>query len=142
MISGLPVSLQKELLRAKGTGTSAVQLRGVSIQSLYTTAPVADRIALTQQIADIEQQIRRIKDELAALKLQCNFVQSLGEKSVDIFSQSLARKNVSLKQTKELLNFVEQEHNNYAMAIAQKERACTHLAALVFLVTSTDSGIW
>ncbi|MBW4620609.1 MAG: mucoidy inhibitor MuiA family protein [Cyanosarcina radialis HA8281-LM2] len=123
VLPGLPVSIETESVRATGKGTVAVRLLGVRIERLYTTEPVAERVALlTAEIQQLEDQKRSIIDAMRSLILQRDFVQKLAEKSVDRFSQSLARQQVGLDRTKALLDFVGQEYQELSTQIAQDEK--------------------
>ncbi len=123
VIEGLPATLQTDSVRAGGVGTVAVRLLGVRTERTYATEPVAERVAqLSQQLQQLEEQKRSVQDQLAALQLQRNFVQGLSERSVDRFSRSLAQQQVSLNETRELLNFVGQQHTELSGAIAQQEK--------------------
>lgn len=122
-IVGLPLTVQAESIRAKGSGSVAVQLLGVRVEHVFANEPVAEQVAqLTQQIKQLEEQFRQIQDQLESLRLQRSFVQGLGEKSVDQFSQSLARQRVGLDETKNLLDFLGQQYSDFATAIAQREQ--------------------
>ncbi|MCL1471325.1 mucoidy inhibitor MuiA family protein [Argonema antarcticum] len=123
VITGLPVILQRESVRVTGAGTVAVRLLAVRTDRIYATEPVAEKVAqLTQQIQEIQEQKRTIKDVLASLQLQHKFIQELSEKSVDRFSRGLAKQQVGLNETSELLNFLGQNYSEYATTIAQHEK--------------------
>lgn len=123
VIAGLPVTLQTESVRASGAGTVAVRLLAVGTERIYATEPVAERVAqLSEEIQQLDSQKQSVQDRLASLLLQRNFVQSLSEKSVERFSQSLARQQIGLDETKALLNFVGQQYNELSDAIAQHEK--------------------
>ncbi|PZV16288.1 MAG: hypothetical protein DCF22_05685 [Leptolyngbya sp.] len=127
-LTNLPITLQPESVRVKGTGTVAVRLLGVQMERIYATEPIGDRVAqLTEQIQQLEDQRRTLQDGLAALELRRNFIQSLSEKSVDRFSRGLAEQRVNLAQTAELLEFVGQQHSDLAGAIAQQNQALREL---------------
>jgi len=134
-LTNLPITLQPESVRVKGTGTVAVRLLGVQTERAYAVEPIADRVAqLTTQIQQLEDERRTLQDGLAALELRRNFIQSLSEKSVDRFSRGLAEQRVNLAQTAELLEFVGQQHSDLAGAIAQQNQTLRelnkHLSAL------------
>lgn len=127
-LTNLPITLQPESVRVKGTGTVAVRLLAVQTERIYATEPIGDRVAqLTEQIQQLEDQRRTLQDGLAALELRRKFIQSLSEKSVDRFSRGLAEQRVNLMQTAELLEFVGQQHGDLAGAIAQQNQALREL---------------
>ncbi|MGB8689259.1 MAG: mucoidy inhibitor MuiA family protein, partial [Microcoleus sp.] len=122
-IVSLPATLETESVRATGAGTVAVRLLGVRSKRVFSSEPVADRIAeITQLIRKLHTQKRAIGDNLAALKIQLKFVEGLSEKSVGFFSSSIAKQQVGLNETGELLNFLGTNYLKYASAIAQHER--------------------
>jgi uncharacterized protein (TIGR02231 family) len=123
VLTGLPVTIETESVRATGTGTVAVRLLGVRIERIYATEPVVERIArLIEEIQLLGEQKRSIQDAIRSLTLQRDFVQNLAERSVERFSQSLARQQVGLEQTKDLLNFIGQQHQEFSTAIARDEK--------------------
>ncbi len=124
----LPITLQPESVRAAGAGTVAVKLLGVQTERVFTTAPVADRVAqLTAQIEQLVDEQKAAQDKLAAANLQRSFIQTLSEKAADRFSRSLAQQQVSLAETRNLLIFLGQRYGDASEAIAQHEREHTQL---------------
>lgn len=132
VLTGLPTSLRSESVRASGAGRVTVRLLGVRTEKIYATEPVAERVAqLTTQLQQLEDQKRSLQDRLEALRLQQNFVQGLGEKSIERISQALARQQIGLEQTNELLNFLGQRYTDYADAISGLERQGRELTSQI-----------
>ena len=122
-IASLPATLETESLRATGAGTVAVRLLGVRSHTVFSSEPVGDRTAeLTQQIQELETQKLVIDDKITARRIQLQFVKDLSEKSVGFFSSSIAKQQVGLNETGELLNFLGTNYLKYVTAIAQHER--------------------
>ncbi|MBD1830113.1 mucoidy inhibitor MuiA family protein [Microcoleus vaginatus GB1-A2] len=122
-IASLPATLETESVRATGAGTVAVRLLGVRSETVFSSEPVGDRTAeLTQQIQELETQKLAVNDKITARKIQLKFVENLSEKSVGFFSSSIAKQQVGLNETGELLNFVGTNYLKYVSAIAQSER--------------------
>lgn len=117
VIASLPVTLETESVRVTGSGTVGVRLLGVSSDRIYTSEPVAERVAqLTRQIQQIEAEKRHLQAQVDALLLQSNFIAGLREKTEEPFAQSLARKNLSLSETLDFLNFLGSQYSEYAIA--------------------------
>ncbi|MDZ8053884.1 MAG: mucoidy inhibitor MuiA family protein [Aulosira sp. ZfuVER01] len=117
VISSLPVTLETDSVRVGGTGTVGVRLLGVSSDRTYTTEPVAERVAqLTRQIQQLEAEQRHLQAQIDALALQSSFIAGLREKTEEPFSHSLARKNLSLSETLDFLNFLGSQYSEYAIA--------------------------
>jgi uncharacterized protein (TIGR02231 family) len=128
ILANLPLTLRSESVRVSGQGTVAVKLLGVQTERVYTTEPVADRVAqLTQQIEQLEEQQRSLKDRIEALQLQRSFIQNLSEKSVDRFSRSLSQQRVSLSDTGELLTFLGRQYEELSGTIAQQSKEVTQI---------------
>ncbi len=122
-IASLPATIDTESVRATGSGTIAVRLLGVRTEKVFSSEPVDDRTAaVTQQIQELETQRQAIEDKITARKIQLNFVQGLSEKSVGSFSSSIAKQQIGLTETGELLNFLGTNYLKYVSAIAQHER--------------------
>ncbi|MEH2378897.1 MAG: mucoidy inhibitor MuiA family protein [Nostoc sp.] len=117
VITPVPVTLETESVRVSGTGTVGVRLVGVSSDRIYTTEPVAERVAhLTRQIQQLEAEKRHLQAQVDALALQSSFIEGLREKTEEPFSQSLSRKNLSLSETLDFLNFLGSQYSEYAIA--------------------------
>jgi uncharacterized protein (TIGR02231 family) len=117
VITSLPVTLETDSLRVSGVGTVGVRLLGVSSDRIYTTEPVAERVAqLTRQIQQLKVEKRHLQAQVDALALQSSFIEGLREKTEETFSQSLARKNLSLSETLDFLNFLGSQYSEYAIA--------------------------
>lgn len=122
-IASVPATLETESVRATGAGTVAVRLLGVRTETVFSSEPVGDRTAeLTQQIQELETQKRAIKEKLDARRIQLKFVEDLSEKSVGFFSRSIAKQQVGLNETGEMLNFLGTNYLKYVSAIAQHEK--------------------
>ncbi|MEG3911054.1 mucoidy inhibitor MuiA family protein [Microcoleus sp. w2-18bC1] len=122
-IASVPATLETESVRATGAGTVAVRLLGVRTETVFSTEPVGDRTAeLTQQIQELQTQRRGINDKITARKIQLKFVEGLSEKSVGFFSSGIAKQQVGLNDTGELLNFLGTNYLKYVSAIAQHEK--------------------
>lgn len=122
-IASLPATLETESVRATGAGTVAVRLLGVRTGRVFSSEPTGDRTAeLTQQIKELQTQRRGINDKITARRIQLKFVEDLSEKSVRFFSSSIAKQQVGLKETGELLNFLGTNYLKYVSALAQHER--------------------
>ncbi|WP_082127323.1 mucoidy inhibitor MuiA family protein [Calothrix sp. 336/3] len=116
-IAHLPVTLQPESVRVKGKGSMVVQILGVSTERTFFTEPVAPRVAqITQQIQQLEAQKRNLQAQIDALALQSSFIQGLREKTGEQFSVGLARKNLSLSEVLDFVNFLGSQYSEYAIA--------------------------
>lgn len=117
VITSVPETLETESVRVSGTGTVAVRLIGVSSDRIYTTEPVAERVAhFTRQIEQLEAEKRHLQAQVDALALQSSFIVGLREKTEEPFAQSLSRKNLSLSETLDFLNFLGSQYSEYAIA--------------------------
>jgi uncharacterized protein (TIGR02231 family) len=117
VITSLSVTLETDSVRVGGKGKVGVRLLGVSSDRIYTTEPVAERVAqLTRQIQQLEAEQRHQQAQIDALALQSSFIAGLREKTEEPFSQSLSRKNLSLSETLDFLNFLGSQYSEYAIA--------------------------
>lgn len=117
IITSVPVTLETESVRVSGTGTVGVRMLGVSSDRIYTTEPVGERVAhLTRQIQQVEAEKRHLQAQVDALALQSSFIEGLRETAEKPFSQSLSRKNLSLSETLDFLNFLGSQYSEYAIA--------------------------
>ncbi|MGI8504875.1 MAG: mucoidy inhibitor MuiA family protein [Hassallia sp.] len=116
VIAALPV-LETESVRVSGAGSVAVLLLGVSSDRTFTTEPITERVAqYHRQIEQIEAEKCHLQAQVDALALQSSFIAGLREKTEDPFAQSLARKNLSLSETLDFLNFLGSQYSEYAIA--------------------------
>jgi uncharacterized protein (TIGR02231 family) len=116
VITALPM-IETESVRVSGAGEVAVRLLGVSSDRIFTTEPIAERVAqYHRQIQQIEAEKRHLQAQVDALALQSSFIAGLREKTEDPFAQSLARKNLSLSETLDFLNFLGSQYSEYAIA--------------------------
>ncbi|MEH2438256.1 MAG: mucoidy inhibitor MuiA family protein [Nostoc sp.] len=108
--------METESVRVSGTGTVGVRLVGVSSDRIYTTEPVAEIADFTRQIQQLEAEKRHLQAQVDALALQSSFIDGLREKTEEPFAQSLSRKNLSLSETLDFLNFLGSQYSEYAIA--------------------------
>ncbi|MEH2322956.1 MAG: mucoidy inhibitor MuiA family protein [Nostoc sp.] len=108
--------METESVRVSGSGTVGVRMLAVSSDRIYTTEPVAELAHLTRQIQQLEAEKRHLQAQVDALALQSNFIDGLREKTEEPFAQSLSRKNLSLSETLDFLNFLGSQYSEYAIA--------------------------
>ncbi|WP_375468924.1 mucoidy inhibitor MuiA family protein [uncultured Nostoc sp.] len=117
VITPVPETLETESVRVSGTSTVGVRMLGVSCDRIYTTEPIVERVAhLTRQIQQLEAEKRHLQAQVDALALQSSFIAGLREKTEEPFAQSLSRKNLSLSETLDFLNFLGSQYSEYAIA--------------------------
>ncbi len=117
VIASLPDTIQTESVRVSGKGRVAVRLLGVSIDRIFSTEFVAERLAqLTTRIQQLEADWRCLQAQVDALALQSRFIEGLRENTQEPFAQSLSRRNLSLSETLDFLNFLGSQYTEYAIA--------------------------
>lgn len=117
IINHLPVSLEVDSVRIGGNGTVEVRVLGVSTERIYAIEPVETRVAqLSQHIEQLESEISYIQAQLDGLALQSRFIEGLREKTEEPFAQSLSRKNLSLSETLDFVNFLGSQCTEYGIA--------------------------
>ena len=119
-ITQLPLTIETESVRVRGTGEVAVRLVGVSTARVFSTEPSAERlIYLTRQIQQLEAESNLLQAQIDALALQSRFIEGLREKTEEPFAQSLSRKNLSLSETLDFLNFLGSQYSEYAISTGE-----------------------
>jgi uncharacterized protein (TIGR02231 family) len=119
-ITQIPATIETESVRVSGTGEVAVRLLGVSTERVFSTEPSAERlIHLTRQIQQLEAEWNLLQAQIDALALQSKFIEGLREKTEEPFAQSLSRKNLSLSETLDFLNFLGSQYSEYAISTAE-----------------------
>jgi uncharacterized protein (TIGR02231 family) len=117
VVTPLPVTLENDSVRVSGTGEVGVRLLSVSSDRLYTTEPFTERLGqLTRQIQQLEAERRNLQAQIDALALQSSFISGLREKTEEPFAQSLSRKNLSISETLDFVNFLGSQYSEYAIA--------------------------
>lgn len=107
VVTNLPVLLDTDSIRAGGEGNVAVKIIGVRSERVFSVESVSESVAeLEQQIESLERHHKEMKNQLQALRLQRDFIKGLSEKSVDRYSQSLARQQTDLEATNNLVSYV------------------------------------
>ena len=120
VITPLPDIVETESVRVSGKGKVAVRLLEVKCDRIFSTEPVAAKVAqLTQQIQQLEAEWQHLQAQVDALALQSSFIQGLREKTEEQFSISLARKNLNLSEALDFVNFLGSQYTEYAIATAE-----------------------
>ncbi|KST67005.1 hypothetical protein BC008_28445 [Mastigocoleus testarum BC008] len=120
IINQLPVTLKPESVRVKGSGKIPVRLLTVNTEKNYSTESIIERqTQIERQIKHLEAQKRNLQAQVDALSLQSKFIEGLREKAEEQFSVSLARKNMSLSETLDLVNFLGSQYSEYAIATGE-----------------------
>ncbi len=117
VINQLPVTLKSDSVRVSGSGKIAVRLLGVNVERIFTSEPVGARVSqITQHIEQLDSQMNYLQAQLDGLALQSRFIEGLREKTERPFAQSLSRKNLSLSETLDFVNFLGSQITEYGIA--------------------------
>ncbi|MDM9384956.1 mucoidy inhibitor MuiA family protein [Chlorogloeopsis sp. ULAP01] len=120
VITSLPDTTETESVRVSGKGETLVRLLEAKCDRIFSTEPVAAKVAhLTQQIQQLEAEWQHLQAQVEALALQSSFIQGLCEKTEEQFSISLARKNLSLSETLDFLNFLGSQYTEYGISTTE-----------------------
>lgn len=117
IITDIPVTLDTESVRVGGRGRVAVKVGNVNVERVYNTEPVEARVAeITTHIEQLESEQSYLQAQLDGLALQARFIEGLREKTEEPFAQSLSRKNLSLSETLDFVNFIGSQYTEYGIA--------------------------
>ncbi|NJL64032.1 MAG: mucoidy inhibitor MuiA family protein [Methylacidiphilales bacterium] len=117
VINNLPVSLKSDSVRVGGSGQTRVRLLGVNVERIYTSEPVAARVSqISQHIEQLDSEMNYLQAQLDGLALQSRFIEGLREKTEEPFAQSISRKNLSLSETLDFVNFLGSQITEYGIA--------------------------
>jgi uncharacterized protein (TIGR02231 family) len=117
VIEQLPVTLKSDSVRVGGSGNIAVRILGVNVERIYTSEPVGARISqITQHIEQLESEMNYLQAQLDGLALQSRFIEGLREKTEEPFAQSISRKNLTLSETLDFVNFLGSQITEYGIA--------------------------
>lgn len=117
VINNVPVTLDTESVRVGGRGRVAVLVGNVNVERVYATEPTEARVAqITTHIEQLESEQSYLQAQLDGLALQARFIEGLREKTEEPFAQSLSRKNLSLSETLDFVNFLGSQYTEYGIA--------------------------
>ncbi|MEA5571591.1 mucoidy inhibitor MuiA family protein [Calothrix sp. UHCC 0171] len=117
VINHLPATLQTDSVRVGGSGKIAVGVLAVSTERIYSSEPVAAKVSqITQHIEQLESEMNYLQAQLDGLALQSRFIEGLREKTEEPFAQSISRKNLSLSETLDFVNFLGSQFTEYGIA--------------------------
>ncbi|MEC4813686.1 MAG: mucoidy inhibitor MuiA family protein [Scytonema sp. PMC 1069.18] len=120
VITHLPVTLETESVRVSGQGMIGVRLLQVSTEQVFTHELTTTRIVqLNQQIQQLEADWQYLQAQIDGLALQSKFLEGLRETVQEPFAQSLSRKNLSLSETLDFMNFLGSQYSEYAIATGE-----------------------
>jgi uncharacterized protein (TIGR02231 family) len=121
-ISGLPLVLLPESLRAAGRGTARARLLGVDVaKTYYEEAPAEEIAALEKRIEELADQDKALADQEEVLATKMSSLQALAGEAGTSMARGLAYGKTSLETTKELLSFTQEELDQ--TAASQREVA-------------------
>jgi uncharacterized protein (TIGR02231 family) len=135
VITSLPVTLETESVRVSGAGSVAVRLLGVRCDRVFSTEAIESRVAQIQgQIQQLESEMSYLEAQIDGFALQSQFIEGLRDKTEEPFAQSLSRKNLSLSETMDFVNFLGSQYTEYGIATrdttSQKQEIEKRLQAL------------
>ncbi len=117
VINNIPVTLDTESVRVGGRGRIVVKVGNVNVERVYATEPVEARVAqITTHIEQLESELSYVQAQIDGLALQSRFIEGLREKTEEPFALSLSRKNLSLSETLDFVNFLGSQYTEYGIA--------------------------
>ncbi|MGF1490880.1 MAG: mucoidy inhibitor MuiA family protein [Microcoleaceae cyanobacterium] len=122
VITGLPTLLQPESVRARGQGSSPVQLLSLRTEKIFTIQSINEQVAEIQaQIDQLETEKRQLQARTDAAQLQQSFINRIGEQATSPFAESLATEETDLEKTGKLLHFLGKRYREYSASIIDYE---------------------
>lgn len=122
LVNNLPPSLNPQSLRVSGSGSAQIKILGVDTEASVSPELEHQLEVLAKQQQQLEERYRHIKDTIASLQLQRDFVQGLSERAIDTYAQGLAQQQVDLTQTQSMFEFVGDRYRHIAAEMAQHEQ--------------------
>lgn len=109
LIEELPMSLERESVRVGGRGTAQVRILGVDIaQRYYTETPAVQARDLEQQIEQLDDQMRVLKDRQAVLLAQVKYLDGLRQATAE-YAKGLSRGKTSVEDQAKLVAFLQEQ---------------------------------
>ena len=131
VVDALPATLQLQTVQTHQRSGVTIQLQGVEVIPT-ALAPTDNPVAtLSDRLHELEQRFRQVKDKLATLTIQRDFLTKLVTRAAHTFSLGLARQQVDLAAITALLTYAEAQHMRLGEAIAQQERLKQELDQLL-----------
>lgn len=108
MITGLPPELIQDTLMAfRPDGTSVYAIKEFEYRTILTRdIPAGSEKGISEKLILLRKQLNAKQDTLQVLDDKMAFLRSLSAKSADEISKMAAFKDVNVKNTEELLNFI------------------------------------
>ncbi len=124
-VGGLPAGLERQSLRAGGSGKAAVKIAGVSLQTEYIGVPVdEERKAVWDSLVAIRDRKRSLETGKEIIDERAAFMRGMAKSGKDDLSKTVVRKRISLDECKSIIDF-------YYDSIAElSARAEEHVVAL------------
>lgn len=121
-VDQLPSTLHPQTVQAHQRGGVAIQLQGVQVVPIPPEAAAAQEQPLSDRLHHLEDRFRQVKDHIAALTLQRDFLNKLAVRSAQTFALGLAQNQVALDAVTALLTYLGDQQMRLGDAIAQQER--------------------
>ncbi len=122
-IGGLPLSLQRDSLRATGRGPAGTRILGVEQSfEFHAVVPEETRRALEQEIERLEQELATLDERAGVLEQQQSWVRGLAEHSAKTLAWSLAHGAVKLDDASNIFSYAAEESQRIAASHLEVNR--------------------
>jgi uncharacterized protein (TIGR02231 family) len=109
LIEELPLHLERESVRVGGRGTAQVRILGVDIaQRHYVETPAVQARQLEQQIEQLDDQMRVLKDRQAVLAAQAKYLDGLRQATAE-YAKGLSRGRTTVEDQARLSAFLQEQ---------------------------------
>lgn len=122
VVGELPLTLEPESVRVSGRGTAQVRILGVDVtRRFYEETPAARARELEQQIEQLEDELRAVKDNLAGLVAQMKYLDGLRQATTE-YARGLARGRTTVEDQVRLAGHLQAQDNELRAAGRDLER--------------------
>lgn len=142
VIEGLPLCLQTESVRTRGSGTVPIRILGLQIEKIFSSDPIKTELAdLKNQTEILKNQQKEIENRLVGINLQRGFIQELGKKYLERFSSLQPPNEINLDEISRLLNFIGNQDQNYANEITNCHEEILKITNQINILSKRSSQI-
>ncbi|MEW5986775.1 MAG: mucoidy inhibitor MuiA family protein [Chloroflexota bacterium] len=116
VVSELPLTLEPESVRVSGRGTAQLRILGVDVtRRYYEETPAVRARELEQQIEQLEDELRAVKDNLAGLVAQMKYLDGLRQATTE-YARGLARGRTTVEDQARLAGHLQAQDNELRAA--------------------------
>ena len=122
VVPGLPLTMDTDSIRVRGSGTAKVRLLGVEVSRQFFEESPADAVrALEGQVEEVQDSLRVLEDQKAGWQAHGTYLDGIRQATAE-FAKGLSRGKTTVAEQQQVIGFLQEQDEAMRTAVRELEQ--------------------